>query len=82
MASWKDKGNCKGIPTRVFYPDEEDPNFEVLKQTAQDICRACPFKAECFVEAVDNGEQGIWGGVYFGPENMKPEDPTAEGKKK
>lgn len=48
---------CAGMKHDIFYSDTA---FEV--DLAKSICRGCPVRARCLQLAIDNGEEGIWGG--------------------
>lgn len=53
---WQDRAGCKGTDVEVFY----DP---VTSVEALRICRHCPVRRECLVEALQRQEGwGVWGG--------------------
>lgn len=53
-------GNCYGKPelTYLFYSTKE-----IEQEEAKIICSTCPAKLRCRSQAIDNQEQGIWGGL-------------------
>ena len=54
---WRDKANCKGIDTRLFYPEQGASTFE-----AKAVCWGCVVREECLAFAIETGERfGIWG---------------------
>ena len=57
--TWKDKANCYGSDTGVFYPSN-DASVDVPKR----VCGDCPVKVECLEFALSNNEVfGVWGGT-------------------
>ncbi|HEX9991615.1 MAG TPA: WhiB family transcriptional regulator [Acidimicrobiales bacterium] len=57
--SWRDFSACSGQPTSLWYPDEKGHGRE-----AKAVCRACPVRERCLLDAVARNEQhGIWGGA-------------------
>lgn len=60
---WYHLSVCQGMQTNYFYDDyEADPLFA---QVMDSICLACPVRAMCLREGVENQEYGLWGGVYL-----------------
>ena len=53
---------CAGKDTEMFFP--EGPR-DIAKKIAdaKAVCGGCPITAQCFAWAVENNEQGIWGGT-------------------
>lgn len=67
---WYHLAVCQGMNTNWFYDDyEADP---VFAQVMDSICLACPVRAICLREGVENQEYGLWGAVYLN--NGKPDD--------
>ena len=47
----------------LFFPEPGDTATEAQ---ALAVCAACPVRARCYAQAVENAERwGIWGGVNF-----------------
>jgi hypothetical protein len=63
MHRWKDKGECLGMDTNLFFDKyEEDPH---LAKSIDHICQRCPINQQCFAVGISNKEWGVWGGVYL-----------------
>ena len=60
---WQDLALCDGMPTNMFYDDYES-DVQVAK-VVDDACLSCPVMAQCLERGVENGEWGVWGGVYL-----------------
>lgn len=60
---WQDLALCSGMETNKFY-DEYEANERVAKMIDQ-ACLSCPVLAQCLQFAAENGETGVWGGIYF-----------------
>jgi DNA-binding transcriptional ArsR family regulator len=55
---------CRTADPALFFPEPGDTGAEAQ---AQAVCVGCPVRAQCYAQAVENGERwGIWGGVNFG----------------
>lgn len=46
-----------------FYEGYEDD--EVFAKVIDSICEACPVRAMCLREGIENREYGVWGGIYL-----------------
>jgi hypothetical protein len=78
--SWYHLAICKGMNDRRN-KDEAEPHLDyfyegyeddpVFAATMDSICLSCPVRALCLREGVENGEYGLWGGVYL--DNGKPD---------
>ena len=55
---WVSKAKCRDVdPDELFVRGAEQHKAKV-------VCAACPVKAECLAEALDNEiEWGVWGGL-------------------
>ncbi len=55
---WANSALCKqSAPDELFVRGAE-------QHKAKTVCAACPVRAECLAEALDNGiEWGVWGGL-------------------
>jgi len=60
---WQDLALCKGIATNDFYDTYETK--ESVARTVDDACLSCPVMAQCLQAGVENGEWGVWGGIYL-----------------
>ena len=56
---WMDQAACLGEDLNMFFPDT--PNNHA--RAAKAICETCPVVDECLQWALDNNEQGVWGGL-------------------
>lgn len=61
--TWHDLAMCKGTDREDFY-DKYESSESVAKTTDQ-MCLSCPVLQECLKAGVENGEYGVWGGVYL-----------------
>ncbi len=61
--SWKARAACKGMDTNLFYDDYE--NSEVIAKQVDQICLQCPVRDTCLMEAVHDGETGVFGSTYL-----------------
>lgn len=64
---WMDRGRCNGTTDwRAFFADERAKRrglpAEVPPQVAS-ICGACEVRIECLNWALENEEEGVWGGT-------------------
>lgn len=53
---------CVGQDVELFFP-EGAKGMSLKIDTAKSICRGCPIKFDCLAMALENNEQGIWGGT-------------------
>lgn len=60
---WQQLALCSNMPTNMFY-DEYESDVQVAKVVDQ-ACLSCPVMAQCLERGVENGEWGVWGGVYL-----------------
>lgn len=61
---WQDFAACKG-DLKLFYPvDKERINKTNEREaSAKKICELCPVVQSCLEYALNNKEQGVWGGT-------------------
>jgi WhiB family redox-sensing transcriptional regulator len=52
---------CKDADPEMFFSNEND--IYLHAEEARVLCRICPVQAECLRFALENDEQGIWGGT-------------------
>lgn len=60
---WRMFGSCVDVDPNVFYPSSGDPDFMKKLTKAKSICSNCEVKVECLVQALENDEYGVWGGL-------------------
>lgn len=61
--SWQDLALCDGMPTNMFYDDYESD--ENVAKVVDEACLSCPVLVQCLDRGIDNGEWGVWGGIYL-----------------
>jgi hypothetical protein len=47
----------------AFFSDDENVHAPAAVRYAKLVCKECPLKIACFEEAVNEGHQGVWGGL-------------------
>lgn len=58
--SWQQQSACLGHPD----PDLFHGNAEEMATVISSVCRGCPVRQECLLDALDRGDQtGVWGGT-------------------
>ena len=60
---WKSHGLCKNADTEWFYDVYEQS--EPVANAIDSMCLACPFLRICSTHGQENGEWGVWGGIYW-----------------
>lgn len=65
---WQDLAICSNMDTNLFY-DSYESSTSVAKMV-DDICLSCPVFAQCLKSGVENGEHGVWGGMYLNSGKM------------
>ncbi len=63
MHRWKDKAECLGMDTNIFFEKYEEDGH--LAKSIDRICQRCPVNKQCFAWGVSNKEWGVWGGIYL-----------------
>lgn len=63
MHRWKDKAECLGMDTNLFFDKYEEDDH--LANSIDHLCQRCPVIKECFAWGISNKEWGVWGGVYI-----------------
>ncbi len=57
VSEWTLRAKCRDMADALF-PEGKD------QKQARVVCRGCPVRTECLVEALDNRiEWGVWGGM-------------------
>lgn len=60
---WPQLALCKGMRTNMFY-DEYESDIQVAK-VVDEACLSCPVLAQCLGWGTENGEWGVWGGIFL-----------------
>ena len=63
--SWS-KAACADEDKALFFPDDPGMKQAELRQavkTAKEICSRCEIQSACATWAIQNNEEGIWGGT-------------------
>lgn len=60
---WQDLALCAGMTTNDFYENYE--SNERVARVVDQACLSCPVLAQCLSWGMDNGEWGVWGGIYL-----------------
>lgn len=57
--NWRRLAACRGMNTRIFFPERSD-GWQSVKP-AKAVCARCPVTAECLEECLSIGQLGHWG---------------------
>lgn len=60
---WQDLAICAGMSTNDFH-DNYESNPRVARMIDQ-VCLSCPVLPQCLEAGTENGEWGVWGGIYL-----------------
>lgn len=61
---WQDLALCsKTMELNDFYDSYE--SSASVARTVDEACLSCPVLAQCLQSGTENGEWGVWGGVYL-----------------
>ena len=55
---WVLRANCAGTDPESFYPHRGQRAAAAIR-----VCRRCPVLAECLESALEQREEGVWGGT-------------------
>ena len=66
MSDWRNAAKCLGADPDIFFPPSKGQ-----AEQAKRFCHNCEVAQECFTEAIQNNERGVWGGVYLGADTAK-----------
>ena len=61
--NWQDLALCSEMDTNYFY-DYYESSVQVAAMI-DDACLSCPVMTQCLQFGVENGETGVWGGIYL-----------------
>lgn len=60
---WQSLALCGGTDTNMFYDDyESDPLTSLV---VDQMCLSCPVMKVCLTQGMENGETGVWGGIFL-----------------
>ena len=60
---WQDLVACNQMDINLFFDDyEADEN---VAKMIDEACLSCPVMAQCLKQGMDNGEWGVWGGIFL-----------------
>jgi WhiB family transcriptional regulator, redox-sensing transcriptional regulator len=63
---WQSLAKCRGLPSEVFFPEEEDSRRQrrLREAAAKQICASCPVISACREHALRAPEKyGVWGAL-------------------
>lgn len=64
MGSWPERALCREMVQRgEAKPEWWFPERAQSARPAKTICAACVVRARCLAWALENGEEGVWGGT-------------------
>lgn len=79
--TWHDLAMCDGIDEPDFYFEKYESDKTIAKQI-DEMCLHCPVMKQCAQTGMENGERGVWGGIYWNgsgkPDANYNEHKTAE----
>lgn len=58
--TWKDLSMCVNFPTEAHFEDGDSKPS--VSAAAREVCYYCPVQEFCLKYALENKEEGIWGG--------------------
>ena len=59
---------CAGMHADDWFPDRKQRDWRDTANRAISVCRSCPLRVSCAVQALERGEhEGIWAGVLMMP---------------
>lgn len=60
---WQDLALCKNRDVNNFYDDYESDT--TVAKIIDEMCLSCPVMKQCLSEGMENGQWGVWGGIYL-----------------
>lgn len=61
---WQNLALCRsGMDTNDFYENYESSG--AVASVIDQVCLSCPVMAQCLEYGIDNGEYGVWGGIFL-----------------
>lgn len=60
---WWHLSACQGMDTNLFF-DKYEIDINIAKNI-DEACISCPVISMCYESAIENKEDGVWGGVYL-----------------
>lgn len=76
---WQDLAICDGMDVNDFYDNYESST--TVARVIDQACLSCPVLKQCLEAGTDNGEWGVWGGIYLSsgkPDKNKNAHKTAD----
>lgn len=65
---WQEDASCIGMPLDVFFGSDDHPMTNVQARRGRAVCKSCPVRRDCLMDALlANERNGIRGG-YLGGE--------------
>jgi hypothetical protein len=66
--NWRDRAACRGVDPELFFPETTDgtldqPLVREQVEAAKAVCRRCPVREQCLVEALERLPHGVAGGM-------------------
>lgn len=58
--NWRKRAACRDKDTDAFYVSKDAMR---PPPALQELCNGCPVRAACLLTALEQGEQGVWGGT-------------------
>lgn len=59
--AWKEQASCSSEHTSIFFSTVKSSDTT----TALQICKKCPVRADCLLEALQYDYHGVWGGSTY-----------------
>lgn len=61
---WQDLALCANDEEPTHFYEDYEADTEVARQV-DEMCLSCPVMAACAKAGMENGEHGVWGGIYW-----------------
>lgn len=64
MTNWRKRAACRDADPELFFPvSKVDRKNQDQIRRAKNICARCPVRKECLQEAMESGDEGVFGGT-------------------
>lgn len=64
VRDWRARAACRGVDPELFFPEPSDePLVKAQVAAAKAVCRPCPVRERCLVDAVERLPHGVAGGL-------------------
>lgn len=60
---WRARAACRDEDPELFFPPSGAPANDPWVTEAKRVCAGCPVMTECLIYAIENRDQGVWGGT-------------------